>query len=47
MARCCEKPGDSENARTYYRLAAGATAHSVPATLARQFALRKLQSGGG
>jgi tetratricopeptide (TPR) repeat protein len=42
IAQCYEKMGDAANALIYYRQAASTTAHSVPAALARPFALRKL-----
>jgi tetratricopeptide (TPR) repeat protein len=44
IAQCYEKLGDANNALNYYRLAAGASAHSVPAALARPFAERKLHA---
>ena len=46
MAQCYEKLGDAANAQAYYRQAASATAHSVPAAYARPFALRKLSPSG-
>jgi tetratricopeptide (TPR) repeat protein len=45
IAQSYEKLGDGANATRYYRMAAAATAHSVPAALARPAALRKLQPG--
>ncbi len=43
LAQTYEKLGDREKALEYYRKAASATAHSVPASFARPFALMKLQ----
>lgn len=43
LAQTYEKLGDTANAKQYYRLAAGATAHSVPAAYARPFAAQKLR----
>jgi tetratricopeptide (TPR) repeat protein len=43
IAQCCEKLGDRAKALEYYRKAANATAHSVPAAIARPFARKKLE----
>ena len=43
IARTHEALGNREQALEYYRRAAGATAHSVPAAFARPFAIRRLQ----
>jgi tetratricopeptide (TPR) repeat protein len=43
VAQCYEKLGDRIKAVEYYRKAAGATAHSVPAAFARPFARSKLE----
>ena len=43
IAQCYEKLGDAAKALVYYRQAASTTAHSVPAALARPFAVRKTQ----
>lgn len=42
-AQIYEKLGDRANAEKYYRLAANATAHSVPVAYARPFAMQKLR----
>jgi tetratricopeptide (TPR) repeat protein len=43
IAQCYEKLGDRAKAQEYYRKAASATAHSVPAAFARPFARTKLE----
>ena len=43
IAQTYERLGDAVNAEKYYRLAANATAHSVPAAWARPFATQKLR----
>jgi tetratricopeptide (TPR) repeat protein len=45
IAESYERLGNAANAARYYRMAASATAHSVPAALARPAALRKLPPG--
>ncbi len=43
LAQTYEKLGNRDRALEYYRMAAGATAHSVPASYARPFAQMKLR----
>jgi len=43
LAQTYEKLGDATNAEKYYRLAANATAHSVPVAWARPLAIQKLR----
>ena len=47
LAQTYEKLGDLPHALEYYRMAAGATAHSVPAAYARPFATKKLEEIAG